>query len=297
MRIYRMVFGCIVVLVMHGQAQDYRIDLSRLQGRNTPWHEITSVVSSTSYSSTMNGQPVRTEEEKTTIDLQADAEYLSKPNDVPVKMKIKITKLDCITNGKPVDVLPIGSVLIVQYVQHEKVFTYANGDTISQNIQKILREAVSVNQDPNEDNNAFGTNERKKVGEAWDIHKPFAVTELRALGAQIDTENISGTVTLKEVVQDQDVECMRLTADVDVHNFRIPAFPPTMEMKKSNFIFNFSGLLPVDLTKNVRQSTMRFNGEFIGSAKFTSGSKTMNMALEAHMSEVKESRYIPLQGK
>jgi hypothetical protein len=297
MRIYRTVFGCIVVLVMHGQAQDYHIDLSRLQSRNTPWHEITSVVSSTSFSSTMNGQPLRTEEEKTTIDLQADAEYLSKPNDVPVKVKIKITKLDCVTNGKPVDVLPVGSVLIVQYVQQEKVFTYANGDTISQSIQKILRDVVSVNKDPNEDNNAFGTNERKKVGDVWAIHKPFAVTELRKLSAQIDTENISGTATLKELVQDQDVECMRLTAAVDLHNFRIPGFPPTMEIKKSNFIFSFSGLFPVDLTKNVRQSTMRFNGEFIGSAKYTSGNKPMNMAVEVHMSAVKESRFIPLQGK
>jgi hypothetical protein len=275
-------------------AQDYVIDYARKSAPNLPRHKTVKIVDERSFSRILDNQPAQTKVERITIELQADIETLSREKGTPTKLKILITQLKCDQNGRPIELVPIGSALIAENKNHLTVFSYINGDRISDDIQNLLRMAISISEDSNADDKAFGTKERKKVGDTWDINRNFAVSKLKQFGWQVDPEKIAGSCTLREIVKDQGIDCMRININMEMHDVNALQIPADVKLTKLTLNCNMSGLFPVDISKKIQQSSQQLNAEVIASGKVPSGDSMIDSILMIRMTRFMEFSWTPV---
>ena len=269
--------------------QDYAIDLSRLKADGKPRGMVATATEENRMTVMTPGRPMHTESERSVVKLKADVEELAKDQAGRARLKLSIHDLDCTVNGQKVDLGAIGATVVAEYQGEQTVFTGADGKKLPETAQKLLRLVVSIGDQPDADDRAFGTKERKRVGDTWGINRAWAASQLKEVGVQVDPGNISGSSQLKELVKDQGIDCMRIDVTMDLREVKGVPLPPGISLTKSVVNCRMSGLFPLDLTKDKQQSSEGFEAEFLAYGKVPTDNGPVEMSLQMRMTRSNEA--------
>lgn len=278
-------------------AQDYAIDLGRQGATDLQHHVVVHAVDERRTTTLVGGRAVRTDAGKTTLDLEGEVDVIGKDSANRPRLKVLVTGSSCTVDDKPVDGLPKGLVVIAEYGKEHSVFSRPDGTALDEGLQKYLRMAFTISENMNDDDLAFGTRERKKVGDTWGINQAWAASSLSQQGLRVAPEAISGTVQLKEILKDQGVDCMKVAIAMDIREFSGLPLPPGFRVTKAIFDCQMEGLFPVEVTKDPHQSSEALNGEFLATGKVPTEQGPVEVTIMARMIQKKESRLTPPAGK
>lgn len=279
---------------LHLLAQDYPILLSRKTPQGLIAEKTTRAAEENRISTIVGKNPVQTQTDKTTVELRARVEELA-PSGDGRRLKVTVLDLSCHVNAKPVSTVPAGSVLLAEGVKDETVISFLDGRTIPEDIQKCLRLAISATSNAGDDDRAFGTKDRKKVGDAWPINTGWASLKLKEMGCLVSPENISGKAQLLERLQHQGTECLRIVVSMDLRKIGGIPLPPEFKLSKSVMSYEASGLFPTDLGKDMLHSKEELSAEVIGGAQVPTDQGMVDLAMMMRMIRSSESSWTYLE--
>ncbi len=269
---------------------DYEIRFQRPVSVGERYRVVATGDDEQSMVASIDGQEVQRRGEKYRVDYTADTEILALTSGGRTsKARLTIVKLVRTAGDQSAELLPAGTVLIAEKSGQRTIFK--EGDNpVSRPVAAALEAAgVSIAGETQvDDDQVFGTKERKQVGDTWPINAAPAVAELAKSGLQASADNVSGRATLTEVVPHESGPALRVKATMDLKGVT-PPLPPGLEVQASVFNTTLSGLFPVDLTRRELEMGMSLVMEIKASG--TRDGRTMEMSMTKKTShEAKFSR-------
>jgi len=259
-------------------AADYEIRFQRPVAVGDTYHATGTGSDEQSMIASVDGQVVQKREEKYSVEYAADCEVLAlTPTGRAAKAKLTITKLVRTSGGQTTELLPAGTVVTAEHVGRRT--TFQQGDNAVAPLVSAALTTLGVNMASDNqanDDQVFGTPDRKQVGDSWPINAELAAADLAKMGIPATAENLTGRTTLAEVVSQDGGPVLRLTANIDLKGVT-PPLPPGLEVKSSVFTTAMSGLFPVDATKRVQQEGTSILMEI--KADGTNNGRTMAMTM------------------
>ncbi len=165
----------------------------------------------------------------------------------PNKVKLLVSKFTIREKGSTeTKGLPDGSVIVAQSTDNKTRFSIDN-KPVSNDIAEMLALFISIPSTPTTDDDIFGTENRKKVGDSWEVDRTRTAQDFTQRGLKIDAESISGRTTLVRTVSVEDTNCLLLSAKVTVDKAGLP-LPPGFVAEKSTISATFEGTFPVDIS-------------------------------------------------
>lgn len=172
-----------------------------------------------------DGAVVNTKNENTVYELDSKLEVL----EVGKTYSLSFTINKFLKNAKTV--IEKGKVIIVTRVDNTLYYTIDGSAVNDEALIKILDNVLSVSKYESDDDQIFGTPDRKKIGDSWKV-KPEPVADLlKNYEIIIAPENVNGTVTLAGIEKKHGMECMKI--DINIL-FKNPAFPFDKMMPKGS---------------------------------------------------------------
>jgi len=97
------------------------------------------------------------------------------------------------------------------------------------------------------DDDAFGTAERKQVGDSWKINAKALAESAKNDKVEIDPKNVSGKMILTGIVKAGGHECLEIKGEFTVKGLKPPAdFPRNLRVTKSEMTGRVHSKIPVD---------------------------------------------------
>ncbi|MBI4657895.1 MAG: hypothetical protein HY735_03440 [Verrucomicrobia bacterium] len=121
-----------------------------------------------------------------------------------------------------------------------------DGKSPDSEVARTLALTIDFSGSEPSDDEIFGTNTPKKIGESWDIHTEPMVLLFRRQNLNISAADIQGRTTLEQISRIDNVDCLDLAAKVYIKKFR-PNVPQGMRVKTTFGAFRFWGKFPLDL--------------------------------------------------
>jgi hypothetical protein len=176
-----------------------------------------------------------------------------KNNAVEISATIsKFTKKNNST-GETKELLPAGTV--VEAKKKDKNDEYLiNGKPVPPEVLETLKHFIRFSHSKHNDDDVFGTKEKKKVGDSWPINKTPVIQDLTDAKMKADPAKIEGKTTLEKIDTVDGVKCVLLKANLDAKDVILP-MPPGFNVKESTMKSSFSGMFPVDTAKHGMSST------------------------------------------
>ena len=115
------------------------------------------------------------------------------------RLSLQVDKLSAMEGKIQKELLPRGTVVVAANVAKKKVFE-VNGKAVQPEVARALQLVVSVGSDDHTDDEMYGTRERKRVGDSWDVNRTALMEELS--GPNMSVNDIRGQATLKNVLKD-----------------------------------------------------------------------------------------------
>jgi hypothetical protein len=160
-------------------------------------------------------------------------------------------------NGSRTNVLAKGTAVVASLNGMKQVYE-VNGRTLNAELGLLLDPLIVIPKISDTEDAFFGTDERKHVGDRWDIHTD---TTTRALSQILGTpvSDVQGTVTLGDTAKSDEGDLLV----VQVHlsgSTRLAV--PGVAMDQSTFVYDINSLLPVDPTGADRGGQTTFTATF-----------------------------------
>jgi hypothetical protein len=199
----------------------------------------------------VNGQVAQQQQQAFSAALDADVVVLTvNAKGQPKSFEYTVRKFTRTDADKVAELVPAGKVLVVDRTKEKAPpFALKDGGALEPQAMQALDLVISEGKkDTADDDLIFGTSERKAVGAEWPINTEKAAASLSEKDLKIAKENLSGTVRLNGVEQQNGMECLNMTMTVEAKNAEI-ALPKELKLEKSSFKVTATGLLPVDTTQ------------------------------------------------
>jgi hypothetical protein len=163
------------------------------------------------------------------------------------KMSYTFTTLKTTTPQGSAEPLPKDAVVIAELKNGKTEFSLKSG-ILSPAAQEVLPMVVALD-GGSRDDEIFGADKARKVGESWDINAAAMADDLKAKELEVDATKLSGKTTLVGVKNAGDVKCLELKAAVQGTGVQLPMgqLPPGMVVEKSQLQGTMTGLFPVDI--------------------------------------------------
>ena len=290
----KILFSIILAFPLLLNAKDYPIVFHRPSKIGDRHHEIAKITDENRMTINVGKNPMHTEKDKTILNIQTDIEILEIKKSAGSKLKLLITAIECLQNDKLLEVVPVGTVLIAERNNEVTQFTFPDGNKPPDEVQKILRMAFNISEDPASDDRAFGTKESKNIGDTWPVNSTFAAEDLKKIGMTIYPSDISGRVKLETLTKEQGNECLKISVKLDIRNVQNLPLPPYMKPTKTVFSAAMSGLFPTDLTKEIQQSSEEYDFELLAYGKTGPKGEEQEMVMMGRMLHRAESSSTPL---
>lgn len=227
-------------------AQDYEIHLHRPAKAGDEYRIVTNVKQKQNVTLTSNGNPVQNVDTSLTLDVEG-VEKVIEVDAIGRETKTTFTVEKFIKNEKGEDVVVFkkGSVINSSLVEKKKVHEI-DGTPAVPAVAKLIDMIVTLSDGGHTDDDIFGTKDRKKSGDSWDMNTVAAKENLaKDMGGML--QDLTGKVTLNEVVKAQGGDLLKISAHV-TSSFQ-PPLPPAFTTDSSSLEINFSGDFPVDPSK------------------------------------------------
>lgn len=266
-------FAVILVLpLFSASAQEYEI---RLRRANKPGDRIQTTIAAREIkemSATANGQPFQSEKQDSTVEFDGVVEILK------VEAKGRATKVSATvdrlvkkgTGGSSV-IAPKGATIIAS-VNGLKQAYLINGSPAGAEATKALDLVFALSRGGPTDDEIFGTKEKKKVGESWNINAALAKKGLVET-LRLPVKALSGKVTLKGIVNRAGGEALKISADMVIQ--AVPPLPANLVMDKSTAEARLEGEFPVDFAHQLPDERMNMKFTFAAHGEKPDGGKVL----------------------
>lgn len=245
-------------------APTYSIRLARPTVVGTTYRMIASGSDEKRMDMTIDGQALAPRSSVVTVEITAVGEVLAlTPSGREMKARLVIEKATGTAAGQSGELLLAGTEIIAENIGGKTNFLIG-GVQVKPEVAKLLEIAgVSMESDEDvTDDDLFGTKEQKSVGDSWSINAAATAADLVKQGLPVNPSNLSGTVTLAEVIKSGEQELLRVAAAIKVRGV-IPPAPTGFSVQYSEWNGSFSGLYPVEVDKRVNQQSVSLASRFV----------------------------------
>jgi len=183
----------------------------------------------------------------------------------PCRVKLVVSRCELSPAvGQPVEVFPKGTEIVAEVEDGGQTYT-VGGTEVSEQAGELLDLLISLPTSDVTDDEVFGTKEKKKIGDSWEINRAVAAKELG-----VKPEQVSGATRVETMVVVDGIPCLRLSATMEAEESgRVLRGLP---VENSVTSFRFSGEFPIDTSLGVLSETARIQGEEIARKKDPTGS-------------------------
>jgi len=232
-----------------GVAKDYQIKMSRSVKVGQTFRYTASGSEKSARTITTGGKAM-TKRDDLAFEVNGIREILT-TDEKGEATKVALTIDACvkIEGDKRTEVASKGTVAIISAADGRKDVQAKDPNvTLSAEAARILKTAIQVHTAPGNDDDAFGTDKRQRVGDSWPVNSEFMAQSFsRMLGKEgaLRKEDVTGRTTLRGLTKVEGFDCLHLSADVAIKNF-IPPVPPGATVEKGDVTVSETGNLPID---------------------------------------------------
>lgn len=263
-----LVSAVILLAVSRVLAEDYEIRMTRPAKVGDKYEMIASGARTEKVTMLVGGKVAKADGRSMTAKLEATV-TVQEIDSLKREKKINLVVSKCVaaTEGaaNEEEVLRKGAQVVAQLQGKEKEFL-VDGEAASKDIAGILDLFISFPTTPTTDDDIFGTKERKKVGDSWPVNKAKAVEDLSDEGMSVKAEDIKGSTKLEKLAVVDGVQCLHLSAKLDIGKLSAP-LPPGMAIEKAAMTATFEGDFPLDVSKDCLSQGMTMTMSMIAKGK------------------------------
>lgn len=252
-------------------AQDYAIKLHRSEKPGNEYKASLTGKEAKQMTLTVDGAVQKDQKSETLVQFDGTEKVLEvSAIGKQTKLALTVEKFTSTTNGTASDVFPKGTVITATRDSAGKKAYEIDGKPVTDPsaVQALgLVVAISRNQTLTDDD-IFGTPDRKKKGDSWDINAAKAKEDFEKAGDGAEIDNLAGKFTLDDVQGDTMIVSSHITGGLK------PPLPPMFTIDQSAFDMTLKGLLPVDPTQNApSDGTVNMSFNFSAHGDGPSGKK------------------------
>lgn len=254
--------------------QDYTIKISRPQKVGDTCKTTVDGKQSQATDVTVNGAPQKSENKAMEVQFEGTEKVVEVgANGNATKETVTVDKFSATpAGGAASDLLPKGTVVNAS-VEGKKQVYEVDGKPVSPDVAQALDMAISLEKGNATDDEIFGTTEKKKKGDTWDINVEKAKADFQKQ-TEMEISDMTGKVTLVDVTGDTMTFSAKITGTVK------PPLPPVFTIDQAATEATINGTLPVDVTKNLpAQETQALSVNFAAHADAPSGEKIVMKAV------------------
>ncbi|MBU1075887.1 MAG: hypothetical protein KKH98_01250, partial [Spirochaetes bacterium] len=189
-----------------------------------------------------------------------------------------VEKLDSIDQGKVKSLLSEGEIIIADTDDNKTDFI-VDEKHVGYDLEMALQQVVSQGSGTKDDK-IFGTKDKKKIGDKWEIDSEYAALDMQSKKIEVKKEFLYGTVSLDDIVKVNGIECLQLQAQINVDKMDIP-MPDDVQVEEVTVKAGYLGKFPLDQSyqalETVREMTFYFK------ARGTPGTDDEKKRMEATM--------------
>lgn len=185
----------------------------------------------------------------------------------------KVIKLEITAKGATKTPIAKDAV-VVATVKDGKEHFAVDGKPLGRKVRAVLKDIVNLDDgDGIDEEKVFGTADKKKVGDSWDVNVKDLVAsweaKFKGSALPLKAENITGKVTLAGDKEMNGIKALQLTMIVTMKNVAPPMGP--VKAEKGDMTVSLEGWIPQDPASNAgnggtKKMTMHIEGA-VGAAK------------------------------
>ncbi len=145
--------------------------------------------------------------------------------EMPSKVEVTVNRFQQLTDDVEVDLFDKGARIVAKHDKGRKVFETEKGEP-SREIAEILGHLLSLEVEGDvKADESFGTRDRKKVGETWEINRAATIRALTLGGFHVEEKNLRGQTRLESVSDHRLGRCLVLAATLEATKLSPPDGP------------------------------------------------------------------------
>lgn len=248
----------LLLLAVSVRAQDFEIRLQRPKTVSQTYRMSVSGSDHNRMTMDINSKTEQKKSENKAIDFESIVTILEvSKKSTPVKESHKIIKCERLENDSRLALIPPGTVVTAFLADKKQQFTI-EGTEVTPGAKEVLDMVITLDDVEFSDDEAFGTKERKKIGESWPMNMKLALEELRSSGMDVTKGDFSGKVTLAGIGGKDATPYLILNGEIAVSQLEIPV-GPEVYTDKSHGRFTFTAKYPLDHTMGVLEEIWNFS--------------------------------------
>ena len=158
------------------------------------------------------------------------------------KATLTVDKFTVTAAGSTVDIAPKGTV-ISGAITDGKAGFQIDGKDVEPQVAQALAMVIQLSNGGPTDDEIFGTKDKKKKGDSWDINADVAKKSFADASAGMEMPDLSGKTTINDDAGDALKISAAITGKVK------PPLPPIVTLDDSSLTATFTGTFPKDVTK------------------------------------------------
>ncbi len=240
-----------------GISQDYEIKLTRSFKPGDKCSFSASASSSEILTTIVEGEEPEIEKEKKSIDFSGSLAVveINKRGGI-LKSTLTVDKCVIEFDGEKSEPFKKGTEITARMEDDETIFE-VDGKPIEDEIVEALG-MIDFIDDPESasDDEIFGTKERKKIGDSWNINAKAAAKDIEKEELKFDIKDISGSTTIEKLVKVEGTDCLQISAELTLKGLKPIDIPDGFNVKESAILATSGGLYPVDVSKGIIEERM-----------------------------------------
>ena len=174
------------------------------------------------------GQVAQSNETTIEVQLLAVATVLAVDSKaMATRVSYQVASCQRLKDGQTKEIVPRGRTVVAEHKGQKTGFT-VDGEAAPAEVAEALGVVISAHEPESAtDDDIFGTRDRKRVGEKWDINAPAAARDLSARGLKLAPQDIAGHAKLEAVRTVDGVKALEVSARLRVDRLNAP-LPPGM---------------------------------------------------------------------
>ncbi|MCH8922812.1 MAG: hypothetical protein IIA67_06650, partial [Planctomycetes bacterium] len=216
-------FCCGMLLTADITAQEFTIRLTRPSISGQRYQLVAQAVRTRHVVTKKDGEVVRDQKSQKTVELDAEVTVMRLNATGRVSQKLLVIERCVQTEGESRrELLDKGDVLIVSNLDGKPTFRL-KGSVLTPSATKALELIFGSKSRKVDDDELFGSRQRRKVGDSWPVNAEAVARSLKGEGIDVKSEQVSGQMQLARRLKYADVDSLHIAGRMKLANVAFTA--------------------------------------------------------------------------
>ena len=256
--------GCGLLLSASAAAQEFTIRLTRPSVSGQRYRLTAEASRSRRVVTKKDGEVLRDQQTKKSVELVAEVTVMRLNAKGRVSQKLMVIERFVQTEDESRrELLAKGDVLILSSLDGKPTFRL-KGSVLTPSATKALELIFGSNSRAADDDELFGSRQRRKVGDSWPINAEAVARSLKSEGLEVATEQVSGQMQLARRLKYADIDSLHISGRMKLAEVTFAdAVLPGYELFSSSAEGTFSGIFPINLAQGKLYDTKTLVVDFV----------------------------------